>query len=275
MRDRFKALRSVFGDKHLPGDLSAAICFAKNHQAMSMCKCEPALELLSVQGKYGPWKDSLLIAWRDEVRESRSARCSWQGDIHNRSDRLLHVLARACQLMAATDYRVWVQCCGRGVTHHSGFIPLLLRLKVLRRGTSTQGSKSLRLGVNGTRYCLCNEARRTKLKEYIHAADKLRLALSCIAVPRSLEDYWVVWRKLTKARKDHSTSALNIDAKPLDSMLKCGVTSPATTAHASGYPPPLPRPNQDFAAMASGSSGYLFAWTLRTLLVSRMRVPPL
>jgi hypothetical protein len=59
---RFKAMRAFWSqDVFVPGDLESAI--AHRSKSAAMFKAEPALEVLSVQGKYGPWKDKLLAAW--------------------------------------------------------------------------------------------------------------------------------------------------------------------------------------------------------------------
>lgn len=226
VRAYLQALQHVYDlDKDVPGDLLSAIAMQKKHAAEF--QREPALELLAIQGKYGPWKDSLLSAWR----AARSINVS-------RPQRILDVLTSACHSISKQDYHVWVDNCGRHVTHHSGFLAMLLRLGVLAKPGSTASGPpasrrlmsrsprtrgSLPLGVNGVVYDVVLEVRKTKLQHFIGLADAVAGVLNAKQPPETLQDYWKLWQECTGVRDEFQ-------------------------------------------------SGYLWPWTLRSMLLARARV---
>ncbi len=183
----------------LPADLASAV--QQRRQAGSLFDEEPALELLSVQGKYGPWKTALHIAWcQTSGRRMSRQRTSKQG-VSSRVALLFRALSHTCRLMANLDYKVWVDHWGRGVTHHSGFIPMLLRLQVIRKSTA-KGGGSLRLGIGSGTYRLASSARLTRLGAWVAASDVIANVLQANSTPRTLEDYWTVWQALEDRRQE-------------------------------------------------------------------------
>ena len=66
---KYQALRPLYDHRH-PGDIESAI--AEQSLSMDMFVAEPALELLSLLGKYGPWRRNLHMAWRKLQSQSQS-----------------------------------------------------------------------------------------------------------------------------------------------------------------------------------------------------------
>ena len=152
---RFKAMRAFWSQEvFVPGDLESAI--AHRSKSAAMFKAEPALEVLSVQGKYGPWKDKLLAAW---LRSGRPR--AGKLPLEQRAGIISRVLRSACQDMSGEDLADWVQNCGRSVTHHSGFLSMLVRLRVVH--LSPRGA--LALGVNGARYAFTGKESSVQVSE--------------------------------------------------------------------------------------------------------------
>ena len=116
---RFRMLMPVFQDG-LPGDLSSATQHAKD--SASMFSAEPVLEFVSILSKYGPFKDSLYAAWRNDCKGKR-----WQS-------RVLRIIGKACVAfsnLSCEQIEPWITHCGRNVSHHMGPLPLCRRLRVL------------------------------------------------------------------------------------------------------------------------------------------------
>jgi len=183
----------------LPADLAAAV--QQRRQAGSLFDEEPALELLSVQGKYGPWKTALHIAWCQTSGRRMSRQETSKRGVSHRVALLFRALSHACRLMANLDYKVWVNHWGRGVTHHSGFIPMLMRLRVIHK-SGAKGRGSLCLGLGTGSYRLASSARLTRLGAWVAASDVIAQVLEANSTPRTLEDYWNVWQALEDRRQE-------------------------------------------------------------------------
>lgn len=152
---RFKAMRAFWNpEAFVPGDLESAI--AHRSWSAAMFKAEPAFEVLSVLGKYGPWKDKLLAAWLRSGRPRKG-----ELPLERRAAIISGVLRSACQDMSGEHLADWVQNCGRSVTHHSGFLPMLVRLRLIR--PSLRGE--LVLGVNGARYAFNGKESSVQVSE--------------------------------------------------------------------------------------------------------------
>jgi hypothetical protein len=184
----------------LPADLASA-CQLR-HQAGSLFDEEPALELLSRQGKYGPWKIALHMAWCKTSGRRTSRRKTSRRGVSSRVALLFRALSQACRLMANVDYKDWVDHWGRGVTHHSGFIPMSLRLQVIRK-SAARDRGSLRLGLGSSNYYrLASSARLTRLGAWVAASDVIAQVLEASSTPRTLEDYWNIWQALEARRQE-------------------------------------------------------------------------
>ena len=183
----------------LPADLASAC--QQRRQASSLFDEEPALELLSVQGKYGPWKTALLMAWCQTSRRRTSRQKTSRCGVSSRAALLLRALSQACRLMANVDYKDWVNHWGRGVTHHSGFIPMLLRLQVIRK-SAARDRGSLCLGLGSSSYRLASRAQSTRLGAWVAASDVIAQVLEANSTPRTLEEYWHLWKALEARRQE-------------------------------------------------------------------------
>ena len=105
----------------------------------------------------------------------------------SRAALLLRALSQACRLMANVDYKDWVNHWGRGVTHHSGFIPMLLRLQVIRK-SAARDRGSLCLGLGSSSYRLASRAQSTRLGAWVAASDVIAQVLEANSTPRTLEE---------------------------------------------------------------------------------------
>ena len=86
----------------VPGDLEATVKHA--HKSRRMFQEMPALELVSILGKYAPWKDGLLTAYNHV--QSQGHRSQVTGDGVERSARLLwRVCMMACLLYTSPSPR--------------------------------------------------------------------------------------------------------------------------------------------------------------------------
>ena len=178
---RFRATRIYWAPGvFIPPDLEAAV----QHQTVSkaMYNAEAAYEILSVQGKYGPWKHALFKAWTANGRPSSRGLPP-----QARADNVVAVLRSACEFMHGHNLTAWVQHCGRGVAHHSGFVPMLLRMQVIRRAASGP----LHLGLSKYAFTCRRSVQVSRcLQGLLLACDKLRGVLA--NPPRTCQQ----WRRL-------------------------------------------------------------------------------
>ena len=128
---------------------------------------EPTLRLLSVQLKYGPWREALMASWRSGVRAlPGGAKSLQQARVDARAKFLVKVLRDMCASMEGKDDKAWVASLGRGVSHIGGPLATLNRLKILRPSSG----KHLVLGVGkGSKRRLCSGVQECQV-----AAGKLR-----------------------------------------------------------------------------------------------------
>jgi hypothetical protein len=101
-----------------------------------------------VQGKYGFFIKELIHAYEALPRGSgvqglnQRAQCLYQA-LRNTVSRL--------SKNPPVDEQTWVTNCGRNVSHHSGYLPLLARLNVICK---SKGQKRRSSGVQGTVFTL-------------------------------------------------------------------------------------------------------------------------
>ena len=192
----FRAVSSAYVNASaLPGDLEAAIAVAQAHRCMF--KALPALEVWSLQGKYLPFKEALHRAWINQGRPAhevadvylpesqcpgvpeQSAAASKDGSARQGqilksvaaeagSGRVLWAILReAAAEMAGQDMSTWLRNCGAKVSHHSGFIALLIFLKVIRKDADakrTPASSQLVLGLGHQTYKLAGQTPENPLQ---------------------------------------------------------------------------------------------------------------
>jgi hypothetical protein len=127
-------------------DLNSAVVSQLLHR--NMFKEDPLLELLSLMGKYGPWRDALYSAWKENVRLQGS-----RSTPESRSQRALKLIHLALETLnnsrvqesgGSNSLKVWIDNCGRGVQHVLGFLPLLgtTHLGILRHATKKDAEAS-------------------------------------------------------------------------------------------------------------------------------------
>lgn len=181
----------------LQGDLASAAEAEVSHQVMFTA--EPGLWLVSLQGKYWPWKLALAESWAacqkppavQEVPEPEPSR----------ADKFWRVLHRAVQLMDGRPYHQWHNHCGRGVAFHSGFLKLVqdLGLVVISPPAGAQpkawepvqlsctAGRQHHLRAASTSSASCPPEVQSQVEKYLAAADLLNIALS--SPPRTCQEY--------------------------------------------------------------------------------------
>ena len=186
---KYKALQPLYDLRH-PGDIDSAI--AEQTLSRDMFRNEPALELLSLLGKYGPWRRSLHTAWVKLQQQkptsgtvekargfSRTGRPVEQLD--SRAKALAPVILEAIKLCNRTPMLEWTLNCGAGVSHVLGFLPMLHSLKLIKHSATGQGRDCFSLGSAGTWYCWLGLSAESlsRLTKFTMAADALAKALAC------------------------------------------------------------------------------------------------
>jgi hypothetical protein len=177
-QQRMELLEPLYKD-YLPADLEDAV--QRLPAEKGMYKAEPALHLLSLQGKYGPFRQALFEAWKSTgpgVQESRSP--GDRNSVESRAELVFQVVCVALKKCHRVPMDTWVRNCGRGVSYVSGFLPTLARLKLLKHQST--GRHILRLGMRGEPYALqcTGKAKQTAielLQGYVRAADVFAEAL--------------------------------------------------------------------------------------------------
>ena len=101
------------------------------------------MRLLSMHMKYGPWKVTLIEAWKAEFSGVAVSRCPQSDPERLRAARLLRVLRRMCSARSdiAGD-EPWVASVGKNVTHCSGPLALCLSLGIIKK---IQGKKQAKI----------------------------------------------------------------------------------------------------------------------------------
>ena len=150
--NRFRVILDVYDHgREGPGDFESWRQMATDKFAKETFEREPASELLALLAKYGPFRVVFVqaLSVRDpRIRCPRSnfSRSRVQSS-HTRALKLWVALRTAAKKVAAsTDLTIWIQNCGRNVSHHSGLISLLHRLDILIRAGQKQDGFQFRRG---------------------------------------------------------------------------------------------------------------------------------
>lgn len=227
-RSRLAIVLHIYGDgSEVPGDAEYLRMHANSMEAI--VEEEPAMEILDIQGKYGPFRmpfiktfkrsPSLSKVHRSQVfvkklhQEYKPVLQSKVSDLHKRfgahavlrAHRLLAVLRQTIRAVHSKDFTCWVTNCGRNVSHHSGFVPMLLRFKLLQKVRRSRVS-SLDLGsATGRRYQLRSNNLvevLDKLCQLIQSADAIKEKLSSVRGPRSCSEWSKSFQKLSEVVRD-------------------------------------------------------------------------
>ena len=226
---RLATVLRIYGDgSEVPGDTEYLRSHAVSMEAI--VEEEPAIEILDVQSKYGPFRKLLTqtskripllsTVHRSKVFvknlhvEYKPALPSKILDLEKRfgvdtilrAYRLLAVLRKTIHAVEGKDFAPWVTNCGRNVSHHSGFVPMLLRFKLLRK-VSRSTVSSLDLGsATGRRYELrSNNLVEVlgKLSQLIKLADAIKQKMSSVPGPTSCSAWSKAFRKLSEVVQDN------------------------------------------------------------------------
>ena len=221
---RLAVVLRIYGQgSELPGDAAYLQSHAKAIGAI--VKQEPAIEILDAQSKYGPSRDALAESWGSslpwsKVRWSRVLRqyqpvsredlrgleIKYTAAKVHRAQHLLAVLRSTVQQVDGADFECWVTNCGRNVSHHSGFVPMLLRFEILQK-VSKSTVPSLALGsTTGRRYQLRSDnllAVLGKLCALIRLADAIEEKLPAVHGPRSCSAWSKAFQDLSQVVQDN------------------------------------------------------------------------
>ena len=220
------------GGSEVPGDAQHLRQHA--HSMEAIIEQEPAMEILDCQSKYGPFRTAQVDVFRTSppwskvqksnawvkklqegygpVRQSRllDLQQRYGEDVVVRAHGLLGVLRRTSEAIEGTDLTCWVTNCGRNVAHHSGFIPMLIRFKVLRKVPKSSVS-SLSLGsITGRRYKLRTDnllEALSKLCKLIVLADAIKR--SKVRGPRSCSAWIKAFRNLSDIVQKNPCPGMN------------------------------------------------------------------
>ncbi len=118
------------GRELLPGDAEAAVKQYQNKRTLSAFKAEPALEAVCLLVKYGPLKEQVVQEWF-KLKGTTLGQRGTKRTIDQRASTMGLILRRVCEKFSGKDLGKWVQNCSRFNAFWSGFVPTLLRLKIL------------------------------------------------------------------------------------------------------------------------------------------------
>ena len=208
-----------------PADLEAGIQHWKTSNAMF--KADPSYEILSVQGTYGPWKSALLASWSQEGRPHRNGKT-----LEERAADIIRIVHAACVKVSGTDLALWVRHCGRGVTYHSGFVPVLLRMRLIR--SAAKGP--LHFGVAGKRYALNDKGVHTTVQGLVRVADGLTNVLN-LSPPRTCKQWLRMYKMFCSVCESTDVKGLALNSSSsytlpwtfrslvIPRMRSCGISS--------------------------------------------------
>ena len=147
------------------------------------------MEELCSLAKYGPIKDYLVKAYQKRRPEGQKSKRRPEDQKSKRSTEararsLYQVLKDTALHFSGVNLKTpWIENCGRFVSNHSGFVPLLARLRVVRKwGPRSKGTKLDFSGIGGTsepRALLPYRSSAAHLRALLKKAD----ALQSVPVP--------------------------------------------------------------------------------------------
>jgi hypothetical protein len=114
----------------VPGDVASAI--TNETQMADMYLQEPALRCINLQGKYAPWSTATYTSWASHERKPAGKNRMHSKTVDTRALAIWEILTLAVQTINLEPMAVWNRNCGRKVSHHSGYLALLLRLKIVQ-----------------------------------------------------------------------------------------------------------------------------------------------
>jgi len=203
---------------------------------------DPLMEYLSVVSKYGPCKDAMLEAYHKVGMQHAQVGAKWAAGSDQRAEKCDKMLLCSLKLSQGQNYESWVENCGRNVSHHSGRDMMMLRFGYFKPASPTcKSPRAMWLCSQDHPYLLQNSAAARKcrlkhLKNLDEAVAVLYALPSWQKAPRSTEDWIQQFRDGLKALIGRHVVGLHVTK-----------------------------------ALLRSQKGYLVWWTLRGLLLSRMR----
>lgn len=153
--------------------------------------------MLSVQLKYGPWRDVFLAEW--SARSEAFGVPVFRRTVQQRARLLLQALRAMCQRMDGYDDSVWLQSLGKNISHASGPLATLNRLKVV---FPCSDHRSLHLGLKRKR--LCSGAQDTS-RACLKLTAWVRLADECVVnAPKTCQDWITEHAKADRIFQKHN-----------------------------------------------------------------------
>lgn len=172
----------------LPGDVTAMMKY-KNLLADAFERC-PGLFVALLRGKEGPWYAAVLVAWGRYCKRSAVPKSS---DVP--AEGLAFILQSAAREMTFACRDRWTENVGRNVSHHSGWIALLLQKGLLRKAQSARKLDLVKVSGGIYKIAPVTAAVLSNMQK-MSAAGKVLLEMK---VPRTACE----WRaRVTQAAKD-------------------------------------------------------------------------
>ena len=124
-------MNRAFNKGEAPADLEDL--YQRAQWIASASKNEPAIALLMVQLKYGPWRAALQSAWRRRCRAATAVCAQRPTSEAGRATLVLDALTEAARTVSNQKApRSWLRNAGRFVRRHSGAEQVLRHLSVLK-----------------------------------------------------------------------------------------------------------------------------------------------
>ena len=194
-KKRFTVLKRIF-KTFRPADVSHIQTFRKANPLF--CKAPGPLHMAVILGKEKSWRDAVLQEWSKLSAEKRLLMGMLATG--NPQDALVlaaarnahHVLAEACRAMTTVEIdeqKYWSMHVNRNVTHHSGWLPLMQRVKILRKKSVRACGGDLALGSDGSSYyAIVPFCGATHVHTLSHLA-KLQQCILGAQTPRTLDEW--------------------------------------------------------------------------------------
>lgn len=172
----FIALADTFGHC-LPGDLETA--YQADVYAQEMYQSDPIFEVLSIQGKIGPWKEALWKSWKKlSLQEPGPSEPAAPATLEHRVMFAWRVLSDVVMDMNKVKFSNWAQSTGRNNQYHSGWLSMIQDIKIVSKQRQHSRAKRVELGESGSKYWMCKQSQSTEpLTGLAAAADLLTTIL--------------------------------------------------------------------------------------------------
>ena len=188
----------------LPGDLCTAV--ERGEASACMYADQPALLTACLRGKDGPWKEALLESWR-AAKLRRSGVSAFRGSPAAFTYGVLRSTAIA---MAKKDTTLWQGNLGKGVSHHSGWLPFLQAsagiLRKVAGGRSRSSGVVLNLGGGGEQGRYRVLAFTPTIAEKLEVLHVIGTVLRTLSAPTSCEQWEQARAEAAKQMRDQGAA---------------------------------------------------------------------